>query len=130
MWRIDGFGPQDLQIDGWIFHDISWFFAHKKLINPSQELFLCLLIKNRRSIPAAETGRDFGLHRLRNLNSKISPKGRKAGVAKQPWGMRHFSTQTDKEKPHTSRPSMHDDHYSHQYQLQFRLRKIPVCSLG
>ena len=77
MWRIDGFSPQDLQIDGWIFHDISWFFAHKKLINPSQELFLCLLIKNRRSIPAAETGRDFGLRRLRNLNSKISPKGRK-----------------------------------------------------
>ena len=36
-----------------------------------------LLIKNRRSIPAAETGRDFGLRRLRNLNSKISPKGRK-----------------------------------------------------
>jgi len=24
---------------------------------------------------------------------------------------------------------MHDDHYSHQYQLQFRLRKIPVCSV-
>jgi len=36
-----------------------------------------LLIKNRRSIPAAETGRDFGLRRLRNLNSKISPEGRK-----------------------------------------------------
>lgn len=130
MWRIDGFSPQDLQMMvGYfmIFHGFS--LTKSSSIHP-RSCSPCLLIKNRRSIPAAETGRDFGLRRLRNLNSKISPKGRKAGVAKQPWGMRHFSTQTTRRNLYTSRPSMHDDHYSHQYQLQFRLRKIPVCSLG
>ena len=56
MWRIDGFSPQDMQDDGWIFHNISWFFAHKKLINPSQELFLCCWSRIVEAFPQLRQG--------------------------------------------------------------------------